>query len=86
MLSFGSLSRNNEWFLCCKTDAAKDLLLASGQLLVKKFLFRVRSADRDQFKVRIHWAPPYLPYEVITSFLSKYGKVHAINFETVLRV
>ena len=78
---FWPLSRNNEWFLCCKTDAAKDLLLASGQLLVKKYVFRVRSTDRDQFKARIHWAPPYLPDEVLTNFLSKYGKVHATNFE-----
>ena len=31
---------------------------------------------------RIHWAPPYLPDKVITNLLSKYGKVHAINFET----
>ena len=82
VLSFGPLSKNNEWFLCCCSDEAKDLLLAAGQLLVKdKFVFRVRSADRDQFKVRIHWAPPYLPNEVITDFLSKYGKVHAISFE-----
>ena len=82
VLSFGPLSKNNEWFLCCCSDEAKDLLLAAGQLLVKdKFVFRVRSADRDQFKVRIHWAPPYLPNEVIADFLAKFGKVHAINFE-----
>ena len=54
VLSFGPLSRNNEWFLCCKTDVAKDLLLASGQLLVKKYVFTVRSTDRDQFKTCIH--------------------------------
>ena len=81
VLSFGPLSRNNEWFLCCKTDAAKDLLLATGQLLVKKYVFRVRSTDRDQFKAHIHWAPPYLPDEVITTFLLKYGKVHEIITE-----
>ena len=51
----------------------KDLLLASGQLLVKKYVFRVRSTDRYQFKT-------YLLNEVIINFLSKYGKVHAINF------
>ena len=50
VLSFGPLSR----FLCCQTDVVKDLLLASGQLLVKKYVLRVRSADRDQFKARIH--------------------------------
>ena len=82
VLSFGLLSRNNEWFLCCVTDEAKDLLLAAGQLLVKeKYVFRVWSADLDQFKARIHWAPPYLPDEVITNVLGKFRKVHAINFE-----
>ena len=80
VLSFGPLSRNNEWFLCCKTHVAKDLLLASGQLLVKKYVLRVRSTDHDQFKALIHWAPPYLPNEVITTFWSQYGKVYAINF------
>ena len=39
VLSFGPLSSNNKWFLCCVIDEA------AGQLLVKKYVFRVRSAD-----------------------------------------
>ena len=45
------------------------------------YVFRVWSAERDQFKARIHWAPPYLPNEVTTDFQGKFGKVHAISFE-----
>lgn len=81
VLSFGPLSKNNEWYLCCKSDAAKDRLLAAGQIPVKSYLFRIRSADRAQFKVRVHWAPPFLANDVITHYLSQFGKVHAITFE-----
>ena len=37
-------------------------------------LFHVRSADRDQFKARNHWAPPYLLDEVITNFFQSMGR------------
>ena len=37
--------------------------------------FRVRSADSTQFRVRIHWAPPFIPNDVIINHLSQYGKV-----------
>ena len=30
----------------------------------------------------VYTGPPYLPDEVITNISSKYGNVHAINFET----
>ena len=81
VLSFGPLSRNNEWYLCLRSDAAKDRLLSAGQCAVKGFVFKIRSADRSQFKVRVHWATPFLPNDTITDFLGKYGKVHAISFE-----
>ena len=52
-------------------------------MTVKKCTFCIRSVDRDQFKTsRIHWAPLYLPDDVITNDLFKYGKVHVISFET----
>ena len=70
VLSFGPLARNNEWYLCLKTDRAKDQLLSVGIIKAKGYTFRVRSADRSQFKVRVHWAPPFLPNETITIYLS----------------
>ena len=81
VLSFGPLARNNEWYLCLSTDAAKDQLLSVGIIKAKGYTFRVRSADRSQFKVRVHWAPPFLPNETITNYLSQYGKVHSIGYE-----
>ena len=80
VLSFGPLSRNNEWYLCLKSDAAKDHLLSAGVVKAKGYTFRVRSADWSQFKIRVHWAPPFLPNE-ITNFLSRYGKIHSISYE-----
>ena len=39
VLSFGPLSRNNEWYLCLKIDAAKDLLLSAGAVRAKGYIF-----------------------------------------------
>lgn len=35
VLSFGPLSKNNEWFLCLKTDSAKDNLLGTDIVKVR---------------------------------------------------
>ena len=64
VVSFGPLAKNNEWHIVLKSDEAKNKLLSAGQLLVKGAVFWVRSADSDQFRVRVLWAPPYLPNEV----------------------
>ena len=80
-VSFGPLAMNNEWHIVFKTDEAKNKLLLAGQLHVKGVVFWVRSADSDQFRVRVLWAPPYLPNEVITDNLAKSGKVISIHHE-----
>ena len=81
VVSFGPLAKNNEWHIVLKSDEAKNKLLSAGQLLVKGAVFWVRSADSDQFRVRVLWAPPYLPNEVITSNLARSGKVVSISHE-----
>ena len=48
----------DEWHIVLKSDEAKNKLLSAGQLLVKGAVFWVRSADSDQFRVRMLWAPP----------------------------
>ena len=75
IVSFGPLAKNTEWFLMVKSERARDNLLAAGVVKVKGGVFRVRSADSTQFRVRIHWAPPYIPNDVIINHLSQYGKV-----------
>ena len=61
VVSFGPLAKNNEWHIVLKSEEAKNKLLSAGQLLVMGAVFWERSADSDQFKVRVLWAPPYLP-------------------------
>ena len=75
IISFGPLSKNNEWFLMVKSEKARDQILAAGIVKVKGGVFRVRSADSTQFRVRVHWAPPFIPNEVIINHLSQFGKV-----------
>ena len=75
IVSFGPLAKNTEWFLMVKSERARDNLLAAGVVKVKGGVFRVRSADSTQFRVRIHWAPPFIPNDVIINHLSQYGKV-----------
>ena len=79
VLSFGPLAKNSEWYLVLADQPSKDsLLLAQNVLMMKqgkKFLFRVRSADKVQFTVKVHWAPPFVPNIVLTDLLSNYGTV-----------
>ena len=75
IVSFGPLAKNTEWFLMVKSERARDNLLAAGVVKVKGGVFSVRSADSTQFRVRIHWAPPFIPNDVIINHLSQYGKV-----------
>ncbi|KAI0232163.1 hypothetical protein LSAT2_017482 [Lamellibrachia satsuma] len=44
----------------------------------------IEDRPTDQFKVRVHWAPPFLPNDTITNFLGRYGKVHSITYEKSL--
>ena len=79
VLSFRPLAKNTEWYLVLADQPSKDsLLLAQNVLMMKqgkKILFRVCSADKAQFTVKVHWAPPFVPNIVLTDLLSNYGNV-----------
>ena len=82
VVHFGQLTTNNEWHIVLKTEEANNKLLSAGQLLVKGVVvFWVWLADNDQFRVRMTWAPPYLPNEVITDNMARSGKVVSITHE-----
>ena len=55
-------------------------MLNAGPVKASGHTFRIRSADRSQFKVRVHWAPPFVPNEAITNILTKH-LIHGISFE-----
>ena len=75
IVSFGQLARNTEWHLAVKDQSIKDKFMAAACLNVKGFSFRVRSADRTQFVVRVHWAAGRVPHEAIDASLGLYGTV-----------
>ena len=81
VICFGPLNRNSEWYLTLRTEVGKNAMLNAGLVKAKGYTFRIRSADRSQFRVRVHWAPPFVPNEAITNILTKHGKVHGISFE-----
>ena len=88
IVSFGPLARNTEWHLAVKDQNTKDRFMAAACLNVKGYSFRVRSADRTQFVVRVHWAADRtqfvvrvhwaagsVPHEAIDTSLGLYGTV-----------
>ena len=75
IVSFGPLARNSEWHLAVKDQDIKDRFMAAACLSVKGYSFRVRSADRTQFVVRVHWAASRVPHEAIDTSLGLYGTV-----------
>ena len=75
IVSFGPLAKNFEWHLVVKDQATKDRFMTTACLDVKGFSFRVRSADRTQFIVRVHWGAGCVPNEAIHDVLSQYGTV-----------
>ena len=75
IISFGPLARNSEWHLVVKDQETKDRFMTAACLDVKGFSFRVRSANRTQFVVRVHWAAGRVPNEAIDISLGQYGTV-----------
>ena len=57
VLSFGPLARNSEWYLVLQDQLSKDRMLLAGTVIAKGVSFRVRSADKTQFVVRVHTGP-----------------------------
>ena len=85
VLSFGPLAKNSEWYLVLADQPSKDLLLLAQNVCVlkkgKEIMFLVRSADKAQFTVKVHWAPPFAPNIILSNLLSNYGTMVSMNYE-----
>ena len=81
VLSFVPLARNSEWYLVLQDQLSKDRMLLAGTVMAKGVSFRIRSVDKSQFVVRVHWAPPFVQTRVDTNFLDSYGTVVSVAFE-----
>ena len=78
VLSFGPLGRPWEWWLTVKTESCRDKLLLAGALLKVGrvgHLFRVRSAAKSAFVVKVHWAPPFVSNQHLADMLASHCKV-----------
>ncbi len=81
VLSFGPLARNSEWYLVLQDKLSKDRMLLAGTIMAKGVSFRIRSVDKSQFVVRVHWAPPFVQTRVDTNFLDGYGTIVSVAFD-----
>ena len=75
IVSFGPMAKNCKWHLVVRDQVTKDKFMAASCLDVKGYSFRVRSADRTQFVVRVHWEAGRVPHEAIDTALGQYGTV-----------
>ena len=84
-LSFGPCGMNSEWWLTLKDQESRDRLLLAGAIKVRnRYVFRIRSASKSQFVVRVHWAPPFMSNKFIGQMLSKHVKIVSMDKETAV--
>ena len=86
VLAFGPLNRNNEWHMTLKNTQAKDRLVARGKLTIKnQHVFEVRPLVSARSRVRVHWAPFYMPNRAIEAELARYGRINSCEHEVMAR-
>ena len=82
VLAFGPLNTNFEWHLTVRSDAAMQRLLEAGAITVKDTcVFTVRALTTTGIRVRVHWAPYYLPMAVIAQRLEVHGEVVSASWD-----
>ena len=80
--AFGPLNKNFEWHLTVRSDDAMQRLLAAGAITVKETcIFTVRALTTTVTRVRVHWAPFYLPMGVIAQQLEAHGEVVSASWD-----
>ena len=86
VLAFGPLNKHFEWHLTVRTDAAMQRLLEAGAITVKDTcVFTVRALTATVIRVRVHWAPYYLPMGVIAQRLELHWEVVSASWGKVDR-
>ncbi|KAM7290625.1 uncharacterized protein ISCGN_027241 [Ixodes scapularis] len=69
------------WLLKLHTTAAKEKLLATGQLQVKDCLCLVIDPNKRELKVKVHWVALDVPVETIRRAFEAYGEVKGVTRE-----
>jgi hypothetical protein len=81
--ALGTLNSNSEWHVTLTTDAPETLL---SNLCLKPLMIRGKRAQVSPImggisRVRVHWAPYFLPSELICAALCQAGQVLGGEFE-----
>ena len=69
----GPLSRNAEWYITLRTEDLKRSLLNLGSLCVGRYSGSFRPAGCDEYKLRVHWLPPWVDNQSLASSLHDHG-------------
>ncbi|ELU11917.1 hypothetical protein CAPTEDRAFT_192946 [Capitella teleta] len=69
--ALGTVKYNNIWELTMKTSQAADRLMQHGTITVKDVAGRMSSMDATRLKLRIHWAPHWLPSRAVEAVLKR---------------
>jgi hypothetical protein len=93
IICLGPLSRNAEWYITLSTERLKKVILNLGTLCVCRYTGTFRPAGSDEYKLRVHWLPPWIDSQSLCSSLTDLGlevislftdkstvKVHEHNF------
>ena len=68
-----------------KDTESRDKMLLAGFVKVRnRYTFRIRSAAKSQFVVRVHWAPPFMSNKFISAMLSKHVSIVSMDKERAL--
>ena len=60
------------------------MLLAGFVKVRNRYTFRIRSAAKSQFVVRVHWAPPFMSNKFTSAMLSKHVSIVSKDNERAL--
>ena len=71
--------------LTLKDTESRDKMLLAGFVKVRnRYTFRIRSAAKSQFVVRVHWASPFMSNKFISAMLYKHVSIVSMDKERAL--
>jgi hypothetical protein len=72
IVCLGPLSRNAEWYITLSKLEFKQALLTYGPVSVRNYNGSFKPASSDEFKLRVHWLPPWIDNDCLYNALNKY--------------
>ena len=64
------------------TDRARDILMATDNILIKETHRQVFYVARQRLSLKAHWLPSYIKNIFLAEFFSQYGEVESVIKDT----